>query len=85
MFDLQCHKELGNLSEATNWTKLALKMTTNTSDVRISVSLRSVVKSVRNELLTAISELQLFLDFIVLKDEETSKLEAELQFGTNTV
>ncbi|XP_011616768.1 regulator of microtubule dynamics protein 3 [Takifugu rubripes] len=30
----KCHNELGNLSEARNWTDLALKMTTNSSDVR---------------------------------------------------
>uniref|UniRef100_A0A7N6BSL1 Regulator of microtubule dynamics protein 3 n=1 Tax=Anabas testudineus TaxID=64144 RepID=A0A7N6BSL1_ANATE len=29
-----CHKELGNLSEATNWTELALKTPSNTNDVR---------------------------------------------------
>ncbi|CAG13016.1 unnamed protein product, partial [Tetraodon nigroviridis] len=30
----KCHKDLGNLSEARNWTELALKMTTNWNDVR---------------------------------------------------
>ncbi|XP_059212432.1 regulator of microtubule dynamics protein 3 [Centropristis striata] len=32
----QCHKELGNISEATNWTELALKMPTNSNDVETS-------------------------------------------------
>ncbi|XP_041832048.1 regulator of microtubule dynamics protein 3 [Melanotaenia boesemani] len=29
LYIAKCHKELGNISEATNWTKLALKMPTN--------------------------------------------------------
>ncbi|XP_044025592.1 regulator of microtubule dynamics protein 3 isoform X2 [Siniperca chuatsi] len=29
---LKCHKDLGNISEATNWTELALKMPTSTND-----------------------------------------------------
>ncbi|XP_070705331.1 regulator of microtubule dynamics protein 3 [Pempheris klunzingeri] len=48
LFIAKCHKELGNLSEATNWTELALKMPTNTDN-----------------------------------DEETSKLEAQLQVLTD--
>ncbi len=35
LFHLQCHNELGNITEATNWTELALKMPTNSKDVRI--------------------------------------------------
>ncbi|XP_029318873.1 regulator of microtubule dynamics protein 3 [Cottoperca gobio] len=31
LYIAQCHKELGNISEATNWTELALKMTTNSN------------------------------------------------------
>lgn len=30
VFVLQCHKELGNISEATNWTELALKTPAHT-------------------------------------------------------
>lgn len=47
LYIAQCHKELGNISEATNWTELALKMPSNS------------------------------------KDEETSKLEAQLQVLTD--
>ncbi|XP_033504649.1 regulator of microtubule dynamics protein 3 [Epinephelus lanceolatus] len=32
LYIAQCHKELGNISEATNWTELALKMPTNSND-----------------------------------------------------
>ncbi|KAK1889576.1 Regulator of microtubule dynamics protein 3 [Dissostichus eleginoides] len=32
LYIAKCHKELGNISEATNWTQLALKMTTNSND-----------------------------------------------------
>ncbi|KAF1376250.1 hypothetical protein PFLUV_G00208880 [Perca fluviatilis] len=31
LYIAQCHKKLGNLSEATNWTELALKMPTNSN------------------------------------------------------
>ncbi|XP_034006435.1 LOW QUALITY PROTEIN: regulator of microtubule dynamics protein 3 [Trematomus bernacchii] len=48
LYIAKCHKELGNISEAMNWTQLALKMTTNSND------------------------------------DETSKLEAELQLLTDT-
>ncbi|KAJ4928802.1 hypothetical protein JOQ06_004427 [Pogonophryne albipinna] len=48
LYIAKCHKELGNISEATSWTQLALKMTTNSND------------------------------------DETSKLEAELQLLTDT-
>lgn len=48
LYIAQCHKELGNISEATNWTQLALKTPTNSND-----------------------------------DEETSKLEAQLQVLTD--
>ncbi|XP_010780308.1 regulator of microtubule dynamics protein 3 [Notothenia coriiceps] len=48
LYIAKCHKELGNISDATNWTQLALKMTTNSND------------------------------------DETSKLEAELQLLTDT-
>uniref|UniRef100_A0A3B4T735 Regulator of microtubule dynamics protein 3 n=1 Tax=Seriola dumerili TaxID=41447 RepID=A0A3B4T735_SERDU len=34
LYIAKCHQELGNISEATNWTELALKMSTNTNDVR---------------------------------------------------
>ncbi|XP_030578180.1 regulator of microtubule dynamics protein 3 isoform X2 [Archocentrus centrarchus] len=44
LYIAKCHRELGNISEATNWAELALKMPANTND-----------------------------------DEETCKLEAELQ------
>ncbi|XP_040921134.1 regulator of microtubule dynamics protein 3 [Toxotes jaculatrix] len=47
LYIAKCHKELGNISEARNWTELALKMPTNAKD-----------------------------------DEETSKLEAQLQVLT---
>uniref|UniRef100_UPI0037E8C25A regulator of microtubule dynamics protein 3 n=1 Tax=Semicossyphus pulcher TaxID=241346 RepID=UPI0037E8C25A len=49
LYIAKCHQELGNISEATNWTELALKMTSHSND-----------------------------------DEETSKLEAQLQVLTNT-
>ncbi|XP_074471801.1 regulator of microtubule dynamics protein 3 [Sebastes fasciatus] len=32
LYIAQCHKQLGNISEATNWTELALKMPTNSND-----------------------------------------------------
>ncbi|KAE8287248.1 Regulator of microtubule dynamics protein 3 [Larimichthys crocea] len=48
LYIAQCHRELGNISEATNWTELALKTPTNSND-----------------------------------DEETSKLEAQLQVLTH--
>ncbi|XP_045915967.1 regulator of microtubule dynamics protein 3 [Micropterus dolomieu] len=32
LYIAKCHKDLGNISEATNWTELALKMPTNTHD-----------------------------------------------------
>ncbi|XP_056261572.1 regulator of microtubule dynamics protein 3 isoform X2 [Seriola aureovittata] len=32
LYIAKCHQELGNISEATNWTELALKMSTNTND-----------------------------------------------------
>ncbi|XP_034384145.1 regulator of microtubule dynamics protein 3 [Cyclopterus lumpus] len=32
----QCHKEMGNISEATNWTELALKTPTNSDDDKMS-------------------------------------------------
>ncbi|KAI4801819.1 hypothetical protein KUCAC02_019690 [Chaenocephalus aceratus] len=48
LYIAKCHKELGNIPEATSWTQLALKMTTNSND------------------------------------DETSKLEAELQLLTDT-
>lgn len=32
-FDFQCHKELGNVSEAKNWALLALKMPSGSSEV----------------------------------------------------
>ncbi|XP_031179770.1 regulator of microtubule dynamics protein 3 [Sander lucioperca] len=31
LYIAQCHKKLGNISEATNWTELALKMPTNSN------------------------------------------------------
>uniref|UniRef100_A0A671U0U0 Regulator of microtubule dynamics protein 3 n=1 Tax=Sparus aurata TaxID=8175 RepID=A0A671U0U0_SPAAU len=34
LYIAKCHMELGNISEASNWTVLALKMPTNTKDVR---------------------------------------------------
>nr|XP_020467146.1 regulator of microtubule dynamics protein 3 [Monopterus albus] len=33
LYIAKCHKDLGNISEATNWTELALKMPTNTNDI----------------------------------------------------
>uniref|UniRef100_G3PF15 Regulator of microtubule dynamics protein 3 n=1 Tax=Gasterosteus aculeatus aculeatus TaxID=481459 RepID=G3PF15_GASAC len=36
LYIAQCHKELGNISEATNWTALALKTPTISDDVRAS-------------------------------------------------
>ncbi|XP_023259871.1 regulator of microtubule dynamics protein 3-like, partial [Seriola lalandi dorsalis] len=39
LYIAKCHQELGNISEATNWTELALKMSTNTNDVRAHVTL----------------------------------------------
>ncbi|XP_060948121.1 regulator of microtubule dynamics protein 3 isoform X2 [Limanda limanda] len=32
LYIAKCHKELGNISEATNWTQLALSMTTNSDN-----------------------------------------------------
>ncbi|XP_041813995.1 regulator of microtubule dynamics protein 3 [Chelmon rostratus] len=32
LYIAKCHKELGNISEATNWTELALMMSTNTNN-----------------------------------------------------
>ncbi|XP_034999707.1 regulator of microtubule dynamics protein 3 [Hippoglossus stenolepis] len=32
LYIAKCHKELGNISEATNWTQLALNMTTNSDN-----------------------------------------------------
>ncbi|XP_044025593.1 regulator of microtubule dynamics protein 3 isoform X3 [Siniperca chuatsi] len=32
LYIAKCHKDLGNISEATNWTELALKMPTSTND-----------------------------------------------------
>ncbi|XP_051265884.1 regulator of microtubule dynamics protein 3 [Dicentrarchus labrax] len=32
LYIAKCHKDLGNISEATNWTELALKMPSNTND-----------------------------------------------------
>uniref|UniRef100_A0A3Q3GLV6 Regulator of microtubule dynamics protein 3 n=1 Tax=Labrus bergylta TaxID=56723 RepID=A0A3Q3GLV6_9LABR len=34
LYIAKCHQELGNISEATNWTELALKMNTSSDDVR---------------------------------------------------
>ncbi|XP_035534346.1 regulator of microtubule dynamics protein 3 isoform X2 [Morone saxatilis] len=48
LYIAKCHKDLGNISEATNWTELALKMPSNTNN-----------------------------------DEETSKLQAQLQVLTD--
>uniref|UniRef100_A0A8D3DCF0 Regulator of microtubule dynamics protein 3 n=1 Tax=Scophthalmus maximus TaxID=52904 RepID=A0A8D3DCF0_SCOMX len=34
LYIAKCHRELGNTSEATNWTELALNMSTGSDDVR---------------------------------------------------
>ncbi|XP_068432597.1 regulator of microtubule dynamics protein 3 [Clinocottus analis] len=41
----QCHKELGNISEATNWTELALKTPTNSDDNELSKLEAHLVKT----------------------------------------
>uniref|UniRef100_A0A667YAL3 Regulator of microtubule dynamics protein 3 n=1 Tax=Myripristis murdjan TaxID=586833 RepID=A0A667YAL3_9TELE len=37
LYIAKCHKELGNISEARNWTALALKMPTTANDVQLRV------------------------------------------------
>lgn len=32
LYIAKCHEELGNISEATNWTELAFKMPSNAND-----------------------------------------------------
>lgn len=68
-FGLQCHNELGNISEATNWAELALKMPRNTENVRAHIL------STFEFIAAAFSPQCLFYS----KDEETCELEAELQ------
>ncbi|KAL6095552.1 rmdn3 [Pungitius sinensis] len=46
LYIAQCHKELGNISEATNWTALALKTPTNSDDdetTKLEVQLRVLI------------------------------------------
>ncbi|KAG7239168.1 hypothetical protein INR49_029919 [Caranx melampygus] len=47
LYIAKCHRELGNISEATNWTRLALKMSTNTNDdeetSKLETQLRALV------------------------------------------
>ncbi|XP_034555693.1 regulator of microtubule dynamics protein 3 [Notolabrus celidotus] len=41
LYIAKCHQELGNISEATNWTELALKMNTNDDDDKETSKLES--------------------------------------------
>uniref|UniRef100_A0A7N9AK47 Regulator of microtubule dynamics protein 3 n=1 Tax=Mastacembelus armatus TaxID=205130 RepID=A0A7N9AK47_9TELE len=55
LYIAMCHKELGNVSEATSWTELALKMPTNTdesitADLQTSYGLQISSRTVRREL-----------------------------------
>uniref|UniRef100_A0A3B4ZYI5 Regulator of microtubule dynamics protein 3 n=1 Tax=Stegastes partitus TaxID=144197 RepID=A0A3B4ZYI5_9TELE len=43
LYIAKCHKELGNISEATNWTELAFKMPTNANDVREHFHLKYMI------------------------------------------
>lgn len=88
----QCHQELGNLSEAKNWTELALKMTTPSEDARTSFDqhFANTVFVSNAPLLTpsytfseaAAGKLNTRA-CVVSKAEEASELEAQLRVLTN--
>lgn len=94
----QCHKELGNLSEARKWTDLALKMTTNSNDVRTNIDSHFTNTVFVSNTVSSLYELpsepetsgrwRLLLKSnisacIISKAEEASKLEAELRILTD--
>ncbi|KAG8011026.1 Regulator of microtubule dynamics protein 3 [Nibea albiflora] len=77
LYIAQCHKELGNISEATNWTELALKTPTNSNDVRGHCVCYMTVTD------ACVSE-RSSLFFSYFQGEEMSKLEAQLQVLTDS-
>ncbi|CAJ1077517.1 regulator of microtubule dynamics protein 3 isoform X1 [Xyrichtys novacula] len=48
LYIAKCHQELGNISEATNWTELALKMDTNDDDDEETSKLESQLRVLTN-------------------------------------
>ncbi|XP_074540916.1 regulator of microtubule dynamics protein 3 [Halichoeres trimaculatus] len=48
LYIAKCHQELGNISEATNWTELAVKMNTSSDDDEETSKLESQLRALTN-------------------------------------